>query len=118
MNQHVAYLPVNIANSNLVVDDISTQNVFKVPENTIIKKIFANNDNIMLGYSSNTRTLGVFPTNMIKHLHLNNSDFFDETKELYSSDFNGYTDRDKIFNCIKDENLESNKLIIYCEYNN
>lgn len=119
MNQYAGYIPKNMEKSNLIISDKNSENIFKLPDNLIIKKIFANNDEIMLGFSGDQRTLGIFSKKMINYLNVNNPDFFDNEQTLYDSDAknSANSSRDKIFNTFIDPKLNYDEIIIHCENN-
>ena len=119
MNQYTGYIPKNMEKSNLIISDKNSENIFKLPDNFIIKKIFANNDEIMLGFSGEQRTLGIFSKKMINYLNVNNPDFFDNEEKLYDSDAqnSATSSRDKIFNTFIDPKLNHDEIIIHCENN-
>ena len=117
MHQYNLQIPNNIEKSNLITNDKNSENIFKLPDNLIIRKIFANNDEIMLGFSAKQRILGIFSKKMINYFRENNLDFFDNEEKLYESEFESSVSisRDSIFNVIKDSNLDHDEIIIHCE---
>jgi len=120
MNQYIAYIPKNMEKSNLIISHRNSENIFKLPDNLIIKKIFANNDEIMLGFSGEHKTLGVFSKKMINYLNINNPDFFDNEEKLYESEAETSlltSKRDKIFNTFIDPKLDHDEIVIHCENN-
>lgn len=123
MKQQVVYLPENIAQSNLVIEDKNTKTIFKAPNKMIIKKIFGKTNDIMLGYSTNIRTLGVFSKNFMNQMYSMHPDFVDpvedpEDNESENSDSESESesnseDRDKLFDVLVDPTIEKGTLIIH-----
>lgn len=123
MKQHDVYLPPNILESNLVIEDKNTKSVFKAPDNMIIKKIFGQTNDIMIGYSTSIRTLGVFSKNYMNELYSMHPDFVDpvdnsEDNESDNSDSESESnsnseDRDKLFDVLADSTIEKGKLVIH-----
>jgi len=121
MKQQVVYLPENITQSNLVIEDKNTKTIFKAPNKMIIKKIFGKTNDIMLGYSSNIRTLGVFPKNFMNQMYSMHPDFVDpvedpednESENSESESESNSEDRDKLFDVLTDPTIEKGTLIIH-----
>jgi hypothetical protein len=84
---------------------------------------FGKTNDIMIGYSSNIRTLGVFSKNYMNELYSMHPDFVDpvdnsEDNESDNSDSESESnsnseDRDKLFDVLADSTIEKGKLVIH-----